>query len=64
MRTGNQKRLTSRGKVIVNFEIEPEYDQQLNELAKKTDRSKSSLVRTILKGYLNKLNKVSLEDVG
>jgi len=64
MRTGNQKRLTSRGKVIVNFEIEPEYDQQLNELAKKTDRSKSSLVRTILKGYLNKLNKVSLEDIG
>jgi len=64
MRTGNQKRLTSRGKVIVNFEIEPEYDVQLNELAKKTDRSKSSLVRTILKGYLNKLNKVSLEDIG
>jgi len=64
MRTGNQKRLTSRGKVIVNFEIEPEYDMQLNELAKKTDRSKSSLVRTILKGYLNKLNKVSLEDIG
>jgi len=64
MRTGNQKRLTSRGKVIVNFEIEPEYDQQLNELAKKTDRSKSSLVRTILKGYLNKLNKVSLDDIG
>jgi len=48
----------------VNFEIEPEYDQQLNELAKKTDRSKSSLVRTILKGYLNKLNKVSLDDIG
>jgi len=64
MRTGDQKRLTTRGRVIVNFEIEPEYDQQLNELAKKTDRSKSSLVRTILKGYLNKLNKVSLDDVG
>ena len=64
MRTGNQKRLTTRGRVIVNFEIEPEYDQQLNELAKKTDRSKSSLVRTILKGHLNKLNKVSLDDVG
>jgi len=64
MRTGNQKRLTSRGKVIVNFEIEPEYDQQLNELAKKTDRSKSSLVRTILKGYLNKVNKVNLDDIG
>jgi len=64
MRTGNQKRLTTRGRVIVNFEIEPEYDQQLNELAKKTDRSKSSLVRTILKGYLNKLNKVSLDDIG
>ena len=63
MRTGNQKRLTSRGKVIVNFEIEPEYDQQLNELAKKNDRSKSSLIRTILKGYLNKLNKVSLDDI-
>jgi len=64
MRTGNQKRLTSRGKVVVNFEIEPEYDQQLNELAKKTDRSKSSLIRTILKGYINKLNKVGLEDIG
>ncbi len=63
MRTGNQKRLTTRGRVIVNFEIEPEYDQQLNELAKKTDRSKSSLIRMILRGYLDKLNRAGLEEV-
>jgi len=51
-----QKRLTSRGMVMINFEIEPEYDLKLNELAKKTDRSKSGLLRKIVKDFFLSLN--------
>ena len=40
--------------VMINFEIEPEYDQKLNELARKTERSKSGLLRKIIKDYFFK----------
>jgi len=41
MKKTNQKRLTSRGMVMINFEIEPEYDLRLNELAKRQTAAKA-----------------------
>lgn len=51
MRTGKQKRAKERGKVIVNFEWNQEWDDSFNKLAEIEERSKSGLIRHILKEY-------------
>lgn len=55
-----QKRIEERGKVMINFEIDPDTDNQLQQIANKTERSKSALIRYIIKEFLGR---VKLPDI-
>jgi len=52
-----QKRARTRKKIMINFEIEPEWNERLNRAAKEEERSKSSLLRYIVKQYVEEKEK-------
>lgn len=46
-----QKRLEERGKIAVNFEVDPETHEKIQKLAEQEDRSKSAVIRRIIAHY-------------
>jgi len=49
-----QKRLSERGKVAINFELNPELYEKLRKVALEEDRTISAIVRRAIKAYVAK----------
>ena len=46
-----QKRLNTRGKILINFEVTPEMHDKLRALAIEEDRTISAILRRIIKRH-------------
>ena len=48
-----QKRLTERGRILINFEIEPESHDKLRELAIEEERTISAILRRLIRKHFD-----------
>ena len=50
---GQTQRLKERGKVLINFEIEPEFAKALRDRARAEERTVGGMIRLALRAYLS-----------
>jgi len=53
---GQAKRIEERGRILMNFEVEPKMAEAIRSRARAEERTVSGLIRLAIKRYLGKEN--------